>query len=174
MLTLRGGDGGRDYECNMQQETVRDRPSAGLRGGWVVLADGSDAGRRRQEGSGKARNRGESTAELVFPRPALGKMQGEAPGLAGEPSGQGEEASLEGFGGDHLLAQTNAPSPAGQQLCWLSRRIGNFCRTRTTPSRVIFDHGVQDGEQFTHASDQGHFLRLTGRQQPLLEVSIAS
>ena len=25
MLTLRGGDGGRDYECNMQQETVRDR-----------------------------------------------------------------------------------------------------------------------------------------------------
>ena len=27
----------------MQQETVRDWPGAGLRGGWVVLADRSDA-----------------------------------------------------------------------------------------------------------------------------------
>ena len=34
---------------------------------------------------------GQCAAELVFPVPALGKMQGEAPGLAGKPSGQGEE-----------------------------------------------------------------------------------
>ena len=31
---------------------------------------------------------------------------------------------------------------AGQQLCWLSRKMGNFGGTRTTPCRVIFDHGV--------------------------------
>ena len=53
-------------------------------------------------------------AELVLPGPALGKVQGEAAGLAGEPSGQGEEASPQGFGGYQRLAQTDAPSPACQ------------------------------------------------------------
>ena len=80
--------------------------------------------------------------ELVFPGPALGQMQGEAARLAGEPSGEGEEASSERLGGHQLLAQTEARRPAGQQLCWLSRKMGNFGGTRTTPCRVIFDHGV--------------------------------
>ena len=46
----------------------------------------------------------------------MGKVQGEAAGLAGEPSGQGKDASPEGLGGDDLLAQTDAGGPAGQQL----------------------------------------------------------
>ena len=33
---------------------------------------------------------------------------------AGEPPGQGEEASSESLGGCHRLVQTDAPSPAGQ------------------------------------------------------------
>ena len=84
----------------------------------------------------------QGSAELVLPGPALGKMQSEAAGRAGEPSGEGEEASSQGLGGHRRLAQTDARRPAGQQLCWLSRKMGNFCGTRTTPCRVIFDHGV--------------------------------
>ena len=56
----------------------------------------------------------QGAAELVFPRPALGKMQGEAAGRAGEPSGQGEETPPEGLGGGHRLTETNASCPAGQ------------------------------------------------------------
>ena len=55
-------------------------------------------------------------AELVFPRPALGKMQGEAAGRAGEPSGQGEETPPQGLGGDQLLTETDAGGPAGQAV----------------------------------------------------------
>ena len=36
---------------------------------------------------------GQGASELRLPRPALGKMQGQAARRAGEPSGQGEEAS---------------------------------------------------------------------------------
>ena len=80
--------------------------------------------------------------ELGFPGPALWKMQSEASRRAGEPSGDREEASSEGLGGHQLLTQTDTRGPAGQQLCWLSRRMGNFGGTRTTPCRVIFDHVV--------------------------------
>ena len=41
-------------------------------------------------------------------------MQGEAAGLAGDASGQGEEAPPQGFGGRHQLAQTDARGPAAQ------------------------------------------------------------
>ena len=41
-------------------------------------------------------------------------MQSEAARRAGEPSGQGEEASPRGLGGYQLLAQTDARGPAGQ------------------------------------------------------------
>ena len=57
---------------------------------------------------------GQSVAELVLPGPALGQMQSEAAGRASEPSGQGEEASPEGLGGCHRLAQADARCPAGQ------------------------------------------------------------
>ena len=43
-------------------------------------------------------------------------MQSEAAGWAGEPSGEGEEASSEGLGGYHLLPQTDAHCPAGQVM----------------------------------------------------------
>ena len=59
----------------------------------------------------------EGATELVFPGPALGKMQSEAAGgrcRTGEPSGHREEASSEGLGGHHRLAQTEARRPAGQ------------------------------------------------------------
>ena len=52
--------------------------------------------------------------ELVLPRPALGKMQREAACLAGDASGQGEEAPSEGLGGCRLLTQADARCPAGQ------------------------------------------------------------
>ncbi len=51
---------------------------------------------------------------MVFPGPALGKMQSEAARRAGEPSGEGEEASSEGLGGYPLLTQTDARGPAVQ------------------------------------------------------------
>ena len=84
----------------------------------------------------------ESARGLGFPRPALWKMQGEAARRVGEPSGDREEPSPEGLGSYDLLTQTEPRRPAGQQLCWLSRKMGNFGGTRTTPCRVIFDHGV--------------------------------
>ena len=43
-------------------------------------------------------------------------MQSEAARRAGEPSGEGAEASSEGLGGYQLLTQTDARGPAGQQL----------------------------------------------------------
>ena len=106
------------------------------------LGDGSDppwaASGRKWQGA----QSGQGATELVLPGPALGKMQSEAARRAGEPSGEGEEASSEGLGGQHRLAQTEPRCPAGQQLCWLSRKMGNFGGTRTTPCRVIFDHGI--------------------------------
>ena len=41
----------------------------------------------------------EGATELGFPGATLGQMLGEAARRAGEPSGQGEEASPEGLGG---------------------------------------------------------------------------
>ena len=58
---------------------------------------------------------GQGVSELGFPVPTLGKMQGEAAGRAGEPSGKGEEPPPEGLGGHDLLTQTDARRPAGQR-----------------------------------------------------------
>ena len=41
-------------------------------------------------------------------------MQSEASRRAGEPSGEGEEASSQGLGGHHLLAQTDVRRPASE------------------------------------------------------------
>ena len=90
-----------------------ERPSARLPGGWVVWRTGQalslPSGREWQGAQSR-----QGSAELVFPGPALGKMQGEAAGLAGEPSGQGEETPSEGLGGHHRFAQPDAGGPAGQ------------------------------------------------------------
>ena len=58
----------------------------------------------------------QGATELGFPRPALGKMPGEAACRAGDPSGQGEEASSEGLGGHDLLAQADPRCPAGEVM----------------------------------------------------------
>ena len=51
---------------------------------------------------------GQGAAELLSPRPAIRKMQGQPACRAGEPSGQGEEPPPEGLGGGYPLAQTDA------------------------------------------------------------------
>ena len=64
--------------------------------------------------AGRAIN--ESATELGFPGPTLGKMQSKAAGRTGEPPGHREEASSEGFGGPHLLAQTDACGTASEVI----------------------------------------------------------
>ena len=59
---------------------------------------------------------GQGATELGFPGPALGKMQGEAAGRAGDSSGEGEEPPPEGLGGHHLLTQTGPRCPTGQVM----------------------------------------------------------
>ena len=44
-------------------------------------------------------------------------MPGEASRLAGEASGQGEEASSEGLGGDYRLSHADTGGPAGEVVC---------------------------------------------------------
>ena len=56
----------------------------------------------------------QGATELGFPGPTLWQMQSEASRRADEPSGDREEASSEGLGGHHRLAQTDASCPAGQ------------------------------------------------------------
>ena len=46
----------------------------------------------------------------------MGQVQSQAAGLAGEPSGEGEEASSQGLGGYDLLTQPDAHGPAGQVM----------------------------------------------------------
>ena len=57
----------------------------------------------------------QGATELVFPGPALWKMQGEAARRAGEPSGHRKEAASEGLGGHQLLVQTEPRERA--RLC---------------------------------------------------------
>ena len=112
-------------------------------GGDVQLAGWRVNGRRAPSGrEWNGSQSGQGATELGFPRPALWQMQSEAARRTGDPSGQGEEPPSEGLGGYDLLTETDARRPAGQQLCWLSRGMGNFCGTRTTPWRAIFDHSV--------------------------------
>ena len=68
-------------------------------GGWVVWWMGQAPSGRRWQGSQPSKG----ATELCFPGPVFGKMQSEAARLAGEPSGQREEAPPEGLGGNHLL-----------------------------------------------------------------------
>ena len=68
----------------------------------------------RQEGSGRARSFARALLNWFCQGQALGEVQGEAAGLADEPSCQGEEVSSKGLGGCHRLAQTDARGPARQ------------------------------------------------------------
>ena len=94
---------------NTQQGTLADRGGASLRG--VGSVAGWPSGR---EWNGS--QSGQGATELGFPRPALGKMQGEAAGRAGDSSGEGEEPPPEGLGGHHLLTQTGPRCPTGEVM----------------------------------------------------------
>ena len=104
---------GRGRRDSMQGKTIADRAGATLWVGWVVWwtcqAPSVPSG-RQWNGS----QSGQGATELGFPRPALGKMQGEAARRAGDPSGEGEEPPPEGLGGHHLLTQTGPRCPTGQ------------------------------------------------------------
>ena len=142
ILVARSGHGGRNAAGDGQGVPFADRVGASWRG-WFLGPDGGSAGWLPPSGwERQGAQSGQGATELGFPWPMLGQMQSEAARRAGEPSGEGEEASSEGLGGYDLLTQTEPRRPAGQQLCWLSRKMGNFGGTRTTPCRVIFDHGV--------------------------------
>jgi len=89
----------------LQQETRRDRPDAGQPSLLIVWRTGQTP----RLGSGRewqSAQFGEGGVELVLPGPALGKMKGEAACLAGDASGQGEEAPPQGLGGCHRFAQS--------------------------------------------------------------------
>ena len=89
--------------------SLRDSP-------WGCPVDGSGADGAPSGWQGNGAQSGQGATELVFPGPALGKMQGEAACGVGEPSGDGEEAPPEGLGGYQLLPQTDARCPAGQVM----------------------------------------------------------
>ena len=91
----------------------RDRAGTSLRGSSVVRW----VGRSPTVPSGREWNGsqpGQGAAELLSPRPAIRKMQGQPACRAGEPSGQGEEPPPEGLGGGYPLSQTDPRRPAGQ------------------------------------------------------------
>ena len=87
-------------------------------------------------------------AERLPPGPALWKMQGETARRARESSDQGEEASPEGLGGQGLLSQTDAGSPACQVVCQALHRkpgcvCGEACRGQMVQPHTVLE--VADG-----------------------------
>ena len=70
--------------------------------------------RCRQAGNGRARNRARAPLNSASQGQRWGRCKVRRRVRAGEPSGQGEEASPEGLGGHQLLAQTDARGPASQ------------------------------------------------------------
>ena len=53
-----------------------------------------------------------------------------------------------------------------EQLCWKSSRKG---LSIGIPEFVFADHDVDDGQQFSHTGNKGHFLKLALGQQALVE-----
>ena len=100
MLTTRSSGAGSDFQRRSPAGAVR---SPAWRGwarplGNLVTGQTPRAWSRRERQCAQS---GEGTTELVLPGPALRQMQGESARLAGDASGQGEEASSEGLGGRH-------------------------------------------------------------------------
>ena len=103
----------RDGEDRTQQETLADRAGASWRGRsvvrWVAQAPTLPSGRKWNRSQSS-----EGAIDLLLPRSALGKMQGQPACGAGEPSGQGEEPPPEGLGGGYPLSRTDPRRPASQ------------------------------------------------------------
>jgi len=49
--------------------------------------------------------------------------------------------------------------------------MSDFWLCHIAPRGAVFEHGVEYDQQFAHARDERHLLRLTGCQQLLVEVS---
>ena len=112
MAAYRGCD---DRNGGIGHSKRRSRTGMARVGGDVQLAGPRVSSGREPSGwEWNGTQPGQGVTEVGFPGPALGKMQSEAPGLAGEPSGEGEEPPPEGLGGYQLLTQTDARGPAGQ------------------------------------------------------------
>ena len=120
LQALVGGTGGglqwqwrARWEDRTRQESLADRAGASWRGRsvvrWMAQTPALPSGRKWNRSQPRP-----GAAELGFPRPVLGKLQGEAARRVGEPSGEGEEPPPEGLGGHDLLAQTDSRRPAGQ------------------------------------------------------------
>ena len=95
----------------------------------VQLAGWRVSGRRAPSGwEWQGSQSSEGATELVFPGPALGKMQSEAARRAGEPSGEGEEPPPEGLGGHHRLAQPRCAPSSGPATVLAVKKDGQFRR----------------------------------------------
>ena len=93
----------------------RSRTGVARVGGDVQLAGWRVSGKRAPSGWEWNRSQPcQGATELGFPRPALGKMEGEPACRAGDPSGQGEDPPPEGLGGHDPFTQADAGCPAGQ------------------------------------------------------------
>src|SRR5436190_15316882 len=58
-----------------------------------------------------------------------------------------------------------APLGRGQQLSWVSSVLS----TNGGPATVMFEHGVEYGEQLTHARGESELGSFAGRAEPLVE-----
>ena len=110
MLTCRGAGDGRDQRADWSGRHA----GTGLAQICEVVQWTGQTPLGDQEGNGRARNRSRAELNWFCQGPSLGEIQSEATGLAGDASGQGEEASSEGLGGCHRFAQTDARCPASQ------------------------------------------------------------
>ena len=82
----------------------RSRTGMARVGGDVQLAGWRVSGRRAPSGwEWNGSQSGQGASDLLLPRPALGKIQGQPACGAGEPSDQGEDPPPEGLGGHDLL-----------------------------------------------------------------------
>ena len=103
------------FSADRRPETTGSQPGRcwARRGAswWTGQTPTAASGRKRQ-----CAQSGQGAAELVLLGPALGEMQGETAGFASDAPGQGEEASPEGLGGGHWLAQPDARRPAGEVM----------------------------------------------------------
>ena len=108
--------------CDGRWGTREDRGHGKRRSGTGVARVGGDvqlAGWRFSGGrvpSGWEWNGSQSSEgaiDLLLPRPALGKMEGEPACRAGDTSDQGEDPPAEGLGGHDPFTQADAGGPAG-------------------------------------------------------------
>ena len=113
-------------------------------GGDVQLTRWRVSGRRAPSGrKWKGSQSRQGATELGFPGPALGKMQSEAARRAGEPSGEGEEASSQGFGGYQLLTQTDARRPASEVMRHHLHRQPGSVGGEAARGEMVQPHAVQ-------------------------------